>query len=252
MTDTSQPDRRLTFREIKQAASNFWRRMPVTLVAAWLALSVGLYLCVMWQGRAIPPTLVDWISGDLQITSARQFIVIALLAQAVSLLRTGLFLPARLAYDGRRLSLREVFSQAAARAPALFLLQFQVGALIAVVALLCFALGVQISLWALLPLGFALEPAKYYVTAHEMSGVDAIWRSLEVTRRHWLPIFVIFSASAWLSAALPGLVDAAIIHAPGEGWSLVERIGRISAHVGADFVTFIATCGLYFALDERE
>ena len=239
----------VTLGEVVDAACRFWTRLSAPLVGTWFILSVLLYAFVIWQGRTMP-TVLDVLVGGFQITSVREFLVILLITQAISLVRVGLYLPARLAYEGERPDARAILRMSAGRFPTLANLTIKITGLFVLVGIVFFLLNLTVSLWVVLPLAFALEPAKYYASAHRLSAADAIRHSLEIARRHWLPIFVVFGAITCISAALPELIEAACAFAPGDGWTAAEYIGRVSAHIGADFVAFMASCGLYFALEE--
>jgi hypothetical protein len=244
-------DRRITFQEIENAARSFWRRIPMALLASWFGLSLLIYTFSFWQDRAMP-SVASLLSVDVQLASVHQLLGIALAVLVISLVQAGLYLPAKLVNDGERVGAGAVLRMAAARLPTLVNLSIKIGVLLALVGVVAFSVDPSLAPWAVLPLAFLLEPAKYYATAHRMSAREALGRTLSVSRRHWLPIMVVFGALTGLSAALPALIDAAATQHQSGAWALAAEVGRLCAHLTSDFVGFVASCGLFFALDDCE
>lgn len=223
----------------------------MALLAGWFGLSLLVYTFSLWQDHAMP-TVAGLLSGDFEIASVHQLLAVALVALVISMVQTGLYLPAKLVNDGERVGAGAVLRMAAAQFPTLLNLSLKLGALLGLVGVLAFLVNPSLTLWAVLPVALVLEPAKYYATAHRMSANEAIGRALAVSRRHWLPIIALFGALTSLSAALPALIDAAATQHQSGIWALAADIGRLCAHLSTDFVGFVASCGLYFALDDRE
>lgn len=240
----------VTLGDVWRHTSRFFTRLPISLLGTWAVLTAGLIGLVAWQ-NGVMPTAIDLLVGDFAANSTTEFLLLLLAAQAVAMLRTGLLLPARLAYDGADLSWKAVLRMAAGRFLPVLELNIKLGFGLAVVGLICVALDVSMTMWVILPISFMLQPAHYYVTAHQMSATRALRTTLSVARRHWMPIFLVFGGLTCLSAALPSLVDSCsqMVGNSGAIADVAEQLGRSTVYLAVEFIGFLFSCGLYFALD---
>jgi hypothetical protein len=250
----STDNRRVTLRDVWHHTSRFFTRMPVALLGTWSILTAGLMVLLFWEDSAFPSAW-ELMSGNIGELSVTEFFILFLVIQVVMLLRMALLLPARVAYHGGDPSWRAVIRMAFDRFLPLLDLQLKIGFGFSLVSIACIVFDVTISTWVFLPLAFLLEPAHYFVTAHQMKAGQAIRKSLEVARHHWMPIFVVFGSLTCLSLALPPLIETIVgwyaNGTPTTALDLASKVGRSTIHMGADFVSFLVSCGLYFALDER-
>ena len=244
-------DKQVSLRDVWHHSSRFFTRMPVALLGSWALLTVGLVVLVFWEDSAFPSVL-ELLAGEIGALSLTEFLILFLVIQVVSLLRTALLLPARVAHEGGELTWQAVIRMALDRFLPVLDLQLKISFGLSIVSIVCVALDVPITAWVFLPLIFLLQPAEYFVTARQMKAGDAIRKSLAVSRRHWVPIFVVFGGLTCLSMALPPLIEwvAALHGTPTTAVDIASKVGRSTVHIGADFVGFVVSCGLFFALDE--
>ncbi len=243
----------VTLGDVWRHTSRFFTRLPIEILGVWVALTVGILVMFYWQAGVMPDASAVLFAPD-DASSTSSLLLLVLGSQCLAMLRTGLLLPARMAYRGTDLSWKDVLRASVDRFLTVLDLNIKIGFALTLVGLICMALDASMTVWVILPISFMLEPAHYYATGHQMSANRAIARSLRVARRHWMPIFLVFAGLVCMSMALPPLVDAAPElmgpHA-GEG-EFARTLGRASAFIGVEFVAFVVSCGLYFALDQRE
>ncbi|MGM0555536.1 MAG: hypothetical protein ACQEVA_04065, partial [Myxococcota bacterium] len=92
-------DEYVTLGDVWRHTSRFFTRLPLPVVGVWVGLTVLTILLFSWQNNAIP-TVLELLFGELSVSALPEFIVALLAVQMVSVLRTGLFLPSKVAYHG--------------------------------------------------------------------------------------------------------------------------------------------------------
>jgi hypothetical protein len=246
-------DEVVTLGDVWRHASRFFTRMPLAVLGTWAGLTVLTIALLVWQNEAVPTTL-DLLFGNVSVSSLPEFILVLLAAQVVSVLRTGLFLPAKVAYRGGETSWSSVLRMAFDRFLPVLDLNIKIGFILTLINMVCMTLGASFTAWVVLPIIFLLQPAQYYATAHQMTANRALRRSIAVARRHWMPIFLVFGGLTCLSMALPSLVDSctAVVGGHAGATGVAAHLGRATMYIGAEFLGFLASCGLFFALDEKE
>ncbi len=163
------------------------------------------------------------------------------------MVRAGLYEPLRRAVIGGETVERatDALKSAAARVPALVLLQQVVGSVVMAMSLVMVWLDVQIQMIPIILVSFLLTPAFYLVSAHRRATFRALRDSLSISRRNVLAVFGVQTAvlifGQWVAQLLQSLETSAGGHVLAYGWGAVTAVATYRmVHFAAHAVLFTA------------